>query len=149
MHIPETLRAHSIHFLTRTCLKDYRIPGTENIIEEGIQIFIPVMGLHHDEQFYPEPWKFRPERFNEDGSAGKNQINRPYLSFGDGPRNCIGTRMGIIQVKIGLVTMLQRFSFTLVSADDHLDPTDFDPKSFVPVPKNGMHLNVYNRSEFN
>lgn len=140
---------HPIPFLNRSCLNDYRIPGTENVIEKGVQIFIPVIGLHHNEKYYPEPLKFKPERFSEEELVGKNQINRPYLPFGDGPRNCIGIRMGIVQVKIGLVSMLQKFTFTLVSEEDHKNLTDFDPKSFIPLPKKGIHLNVIKRSEFN
>lgn len=68
----------------RECVKDYQIPGTNQIIEKNVQILIPVFALQRDEKYYEEPIKFKPERFNEQNSAGKNILNRPYLSFGEG-----------------------------------------------------------------
>lgn len=73
--------------MSRTCVKDYRIPGTPNIIEKGVEVFIPTHGLQRDEKYYPQPTKFDPERFDEESSAEKYQINRPYLPFGDGGFN--------------------------------------------------------------
>lgn len=68
--------------LNRTCVSNYKVSSTGQTIEKGVEIFIPVFALHRDEQFYPNPLKFDPERFNE--GASKNQSNRPYLPFGDG-----------------------------------------------------------------
>lgn len=89
----ETLRKYPVvAALPRSCVKDYPIPGTNNIIKEGAEVIIPVIGFHRDERYYEEPDKFDPDRFNEENSTGKNQINRPYYPFGDGPRNCIGMK---------------------------------------------------------
>lgn len=65
-------------------MNDYTIPGTNKVIEKGVEMFLPVLALHRDEQYYPEPEKFKPERFSEESSVGKNQLNRPYIPFGDG-----------------------------------------------------------------
>lgn len=128
-------------------MNDYRIPGTNNVIERGIEVFIPIIGLHHDEQFYPEPLEFKPERFSDEESVDKNQINRPYLPFSDGPRNYVGMRMGKMQAKHGLVMMLQKFSFPLIPGDNnHKNVTDHVPKSFITIPRGGNHLNVAKRS---
>jgi hypothetical protein len=51
-------------------------------------IFIPIIGLHRDPNYYPDPERFDPERFSEDN---KHSINpTTYLPFGLGPRSCIG-----------------------------------------------------------
>jgi cytochrome P450 len=50
--------------------------------------FIPVLALHHDTKYYPEPERFDPERFNEDEKAKRHQY--VYLPFGEGKRICIG-----------------------------------------------------------
>lgn len=76
--------------LNRTCVINYKIPGSDKIIEKGTEVFIPAYALQMDEQYYDEPRKFKPERFTEESSAGKNLVNKPYIPFGDGPRNCIG-----------------------------------------------------------
>lgn len=71
--------------LTRTCVKEYKIPGTDRIIEKGAEIFVPVFSLQRDEKYYPNPLVFDPDRFSEENMVGKIQINRPYYPFGDGP----------------------------------------------------------------
>lgn len=139
MHL-ETLRKYAIlPLLNRTCVKDYKIPGTDKIIEKGVEVFLPIMGLQTDEKYYEEPEKFKPERFTQESS-----IKRPYYPFGDGPRNCIGMRLGKMQTKVGIVLMLQKFKYEL---DDQLKKNEmkFDPKSFLLSPLGGLRLKVFGR----
>jgi cytochrome P450 len=49
---------------------------------------IPVMALHHDPKYYPEPERFDPERFSEEEK--QKRTHYVYLPFGEGPRICIG-----------------------------------------------------------
>lgn len=55
-------------------------------------------------------------------------------------------RLGKMQTRIGLVMMMQKFNFTLASPEDHKNAFDFAPKSFIPVSKNRIQLNVVKRS---
>lgn len=71
-------------------MKDYKIPGTDLIIEKGITVQIPAFALHRDEKYFENPNDFIPERFNNENTAGKSIVDQPYFPFGDGPRNCIG-----------------------------------------------------------
>lgn len=87
----ETLRKYPVlPLLNRECVKEYKIPGTNHVIEKGVKVYIPAMGSHMDEKYFKQPEKFIPDRFNEENSIGKSILNRPYLPFGEGPRNCIG-----------------------------------------------------------
>lgn len=84
----ETLRLYpTLPILSRTCVKDYKIPGTNKVIEKGVEVFIPAFSLQRDEKYYKNPKKFDPERFNEENSAGKNIVDRPYIPFGNDLRN--------------------------------------------------------------
>lgn len=125
-------------------MKNYQIPGTNQIIEKGTEIFIPTLALHRDAKFYPDPSKFHPERFSEASVAGKNQSNRPYLPFGDGPRNCIGMRLGRLQTMVGLIMFLRKFRYELTPEKRNLE-LEFDPKAFLMVPKGGINLLVFKR----
>lgn len=107
-------------------------------------MFIPAHALQMDERYYAEPNKFKPSRFSDEGSGGKNLINRPYLPFGDGPRNCIGLRMGKMQTKVGLVLMLQRFKYAFQSEYIKQD-MEFDPKLFLLSPKVPVKLRIIKR----
>lgn len=74
--------------LDRICVKEYKIPGTEVVIEKGCRVIIPSYGLHHDPKYYPDPFKFDPDRFTEENA--KSRPAYTYLPFGEGPRICIG-----------------------------------------------------------
>lgn len=74
--------------LNRNCVADYHVPGTDFVMEKDTRVIIPVYGIQHDEEYFPDPEKFDPERFNE---TNKHNIQPfTYLPFGDGPRICIG-----------------------------------------------------------
>jgi Cytochrome P450 len=77
-----------VPILNRECTKRYKIPGTNVILEKGIPVVIPTMGIHYDPHYFPEPEKFDPERFSEEAKSKRHHY--AYLPFGEGPRICIG-----------------------------------------------------------
>jgi cytochrome P450 len=85
----ETLRKYPpVVFIDRVCSKSIDLPEYDLKLEKGIVIGLPFYGLHHDPEYFPEPDRFDPERFNE---ANKHNIKPfSYLPFGAGPRNCVG-----------------------------------------------------------
>lgn len=46
--------------LTRTCVNDYQIPGTDKIVEKGTEVFVPIYALQRDEKYYPGTLFFVP-----------------------------------------------------------------------------------------
>lgn len=103
---------------------------------------VPVYALHHDPKYYPQPHKFIPERFAEENK--KSFVERPYLPFGEGPRACIGLRMGKMQTKIGLIAMLQKFRYE-IPEERRNTKLILSPKSILLAPVGGIELNVYER----
>lgn len=77
-----------VHVLNRICTKDYEVPGTDLLLKKGQKVVIPVLGIHKDEEYYPDPDTFNPDRFSEKNSAERNPVT--FLPFGFGPKNCIG-----------------------------------------------------------
>lgn len=87
MCIDETLRMYPPVFnLIRQCTKEWKMPGTNILIEKGVSVAVPVFAIQRDAKYYPNPEQFQPERFNAENSAGKTFIDRPYMPFGEGPR---------------------------------------------------------------
>lgn len=86
--INETLRKYPLGgMLNRVNSKDYQIPNSNVTIPKGTSIFIPYFGIQRDPEYYDEPLKFVPERF--EGSANGNakiEEGIVYAPFGDGPR---------------------------------------------------------------
>lgn len=140
----ETLRKYPIvPILNRECTKEYRIPGTNTIIDKGTAIIIPVLGLQRDPKYYPNPINFEPERFLKENTSDKSFAEMPYMPFGEGPRVCIGTRLGKIQVKVGLILMLQKSNVELQkNAQQELQ---ISPKAFVMAAVGGINLKVKSR----
>ncbi|CAB3238032.1 unnamed protein product [Arctia plantaginis] len=89
--------------LDRQCTKDYNL-GRPNknadkdfIIRKGTGVQIPAIAFHRDPQYFPNPDKFDPERFSEEN---KHKIHPfAYMPFGVGPRNCIGSRFALCEIK--------------------------------------------------
>jgi len=89
LYIAETLRKYpSLPLLTRECTKRYTIPGTSVTIEKGMPVIIPLLGIHKDPKYYPNPEKFDPDRFTVEAKSKRHHFT--YLPFGEGPRICIG-----------------------------------------------------------
>lgn len=116
--------------MNREVTEPYKLPGTDVILDEGIAIHIPVHGIHHDEKYYPNPEEFDPSRFSEENVRNKSFVEMPYLPFGDGPRKCIASRLGLMESKVGLAMLLKDFSYDL--GDQHIGKElEYSPTSFV------------------
>uniref|UniRef100_A0A3Q2HUL6 Cytochrome P450 3A n=1 Tax=Equus caballus TaxID=9796 RepID=A0A3Q2HUL6_HORSE len=93
--------------LQRICKKDVELNGV--FIPKRTLVTVPTFVLHRASEFWPEPEEFRPERFSKEN---KDSINPYiYLPFGTGPRNCIGMRFALMNMKLAVVRVLQNFSF--------------------------------------
>uniref|UniRef100_A0A8C6XJ09 unspecific monooxygenase n=1 Tax=Naja naja TaxID=35670 RepID=A0A8C6XJ09_NAJNA len=108
MVLSETLRMHpGISRLQRVCKNTIELNGIT--IPKGMAIVIPPVILHFNPEYWPEPERFRPERFSKEV---KEQINPyTYLPFGAGPRNCIGMRFAFLTMKAAVVSLMQHFTF--------------------------------------
>ncbi|XP_032742552.1 LOW QUALITY PROTEIN: cytochrome P450 3A1-like [Rattus rattus] len=108
MVLNETLRLYPVaNRLERVCKKDTEINGV--FIPKGSVVMIPSYALHHDPQHWPEPEEFRPERFSKENKGSIDPY--VYMPFGNGPRNCIGMRFALMNMKLALTKVLQNFSF--------------------------------------
>ncbi|XP_059608083.1 cytochrome P450 6g1-like [Phlebotomus argentipes] len=114
MVFQETLRLYpSIPFLERTCQpadgsESYSLaPFHDFSVPKGMPIYIPAIAIQRDPNFFPDPLSFRPDRFAVD--AEPRIDHNLLLGFGQGPRNCLGSRFGTLQVKMALATILPKY----------------------------------------
>ncbi|XP_043793788.1 probable cytochrome P450 6a14 isoform X3 [Apis laboriosa] len=135
----ETLRKYPVvPFLNRELINDYTFENSKIIIPKGLKIWIPVYGIHHDPDIYPNPEKFDPERFSEDKIKKRHPMH--YLPFGHGPRNCIGARFGTYQTKIGLIKIIHKYKVEI--CDKTLIPYKFNPYTHFLMPLTGLYLMI-------
>ncbi|XP_054694263.1 thromboxane-A synthase isoform X1 [Grus americana] len=139
MVIAETLRMYPPAFrFTREAAKDCVVLGQR--IPAGAVIETAVGHLHHNPEFWPEPEKFIPERFTEE--AKKERHPFAYLPFGAGPRGCIGMKMGLLETKITLLRILQKFQFKTCPETEI--PLQLKSKATLG-PKNGVYIMLESR----
>ena len=125
-------------FTFRSAAADYNVPNTDYVIPKDTFTIIPIYALQHDPEYYPDPEKFDPDRFNEENTANRNPY--AFMPFGEGPRICIGLRFGMMQTRIGLISILRHFKISPTAKTPI--PMVFRTDSTVLAPVGGMHLNI-------
>ncbi|XP_031406717.1 cytochrome P450 CYP72A219-like [Punica granatum] len=107
----------------------------ELTIPAGVKLLMPALLIHHDRELWGEDAKeFKPERFCDGISkATKNQLL--YFPFGWGPRICLGQNLSLIEVKIAMAMILQRFSFELSPSYAHAPMS-----AFTLQPQHGVQV---------
>ena len=101
--------------IDRICVNDFQFDfeGKKFTIEKNVGIIVPIYGFHRDPKYFPDPHKFDPERFSEENR--RNIDPDTYLPFGIGPRNCIGSRFALMELKTLLYYLLLNFKFEVTA----------------------------------
>lgn len=144
--IDETLRKYPIvpnHF--RTAGRDYKISGSQLIIPKGSSVFIPALGFHRDPNIFKKPMDFMPERFLTSSKGGGESEGAFYTPFGDGPRSCIGSRMGKLTTKVGLFVILTKYNLELSDKAMVDRELEFNAKQFVLTAKKPFFIKIIPR----
>lgn len=143
----ETLRMHSPVFtITKVCTKEFELPtqyeaGKRVTMPIGMSAIIPVNAIHYDPEYYPDPFKFDPDRFLDENRKARHRY--AFLAFGEGPRICLGMKFGLNQSKIGMATLLSKYRVKQ-SAKQEL-PLEISRKSFLLAAKNGIWVTFEER----
>lgn len=101
MVVSETLRMWPVSpAMERSVNKPYVVEnpnGSAVRLEAGDGIWIPTFAIHRDAKYFAIPDTFDPDRFS---AANKHRIQPgTYMPFGIGPRNCIGSRFALMEMK--------------------------------------------------
>ncbi|KAJ7486788.1 cytochrome P450 [Mycena latifolia] len=125
--VRETLRAHApVSVTARIALCDDVVPLAKpytdtqgNVhdtvsIRKGTMIFMPILTLNRDVGVWgPDAKEFIPERWESPISTGIPGVWGNMLTFLGGPRNCIGFRFALVEMKALLFTLIRGFEFDL------------------------------------
>ncbi|MDJ0596354.1 MAG: cytochrome P450 [Pleurocapsa sp. MO_226.B13] len=134
----ETLRIYPVPFIAfmRLAKSPIEVMGYQFAPET---ILNPTIYLtHHREDIYPEPKKFKPERFLE-----RQYSPYEFLPFGGGNRRCIGYALALLEMKLVLATILTRYDLSLAS-DRPVIPTR---RGATIAPNNGVPLILQGKRE--
>lgn len=130
--LKESLRLYpSVPNIKRHISEDIVLGGYK--IPAGSVISLHIYSLHRNEDVFPEPLAFKPERFEREQTCGRHPF--AFVPFSGGPRNCIGKvyyiipiflimnriifktfiigqRFALFEEKVVLSTLLRRFRFS-------------------------------------
>jgi cytochrome P450 len=73
-----------------------------------VAVWVSPRLLHVDPRYFPDPHRFRPERFLKGGLAGAPRS--VYLPFGVGPRSCLGIHLAAHQMTLIAWLAARRFT---------------------------------------
>jgi len=123
--------------VAREPIEDVRIGGYD--VPRGSLVTVNTYAMHRDRRFFEDPERFDPERF---GPGWEERIDRyAFLPFGGGPRVCIGNGFAMMEARLLLATIAQRWRFSLEPGQEIL------PMQLVTVrPKHGMKMRVTRRA---
>jgi cytochrome P450 len=117
-----------VPFTIRATQRDTPMGPVE--VPRNTRVFCSHYLTHHMPEIYPEPERFRPERWQ---SIEPSQYE--FLPFSAGPRACIGASFAFQVLKISLAMMLQRFRFSVVpgSRIDRVIRITMGPREGLPM----------------
>ncbi|KDP35172.1 hypothetical protein JCGZ_10706 [Jatropha curcas] len=134
MVLLETLRLYSpIINLLRVLVKDTKLGNL--MIPKGTCIQIPVTKVHRSKEYWGEDADaFNPFRFGNGVSKAAKHPNA-FIGFGMGPRVCIGQSFAMVEAKIVLALILQRFSLSLSPEYKHtpINHITLHPQYGLPI----------------
>ncbi|KAH8321574.1 hypothetical protein KR074_009617 [Drosophila pseudoananassae] len=103
LFIKEAQRLYpSVPFIGRFTEKDYEIDG--QIVPKGTTLNLGLLVLGYNDRVFKDPHKFRPERFEEE-KPGPFE----YVPFSAGPRNCIGQKFALLEIKTVVSKIIRNF----------------------------------------
>jgi cytochrome P450 len=130
--LKESLRLYTlVPMVVRICAEDDEIDG--QAIPAGSKIFMLLKATHLNDAIWPKPQEFKPERFEEAFDIYN------FNAFINGPRNCLGQHLALLEARIVLSLLVQRFKFTI---DTSKPPVEVHNYMVPTCPADGMHILV-------
>ena len=96
--------------LGRLSVADHEVGGY--VIPRGSLVLLSQYAMHHDARYFPDPFRFDPQRWTPEAKEARPQFS--YFPFGGGPRRCIGEGFAWMEAVLVVATIARRWRLRLV-----------------------------------
>ena len=137
MVFAEALRLYPpVWLMGRQALNDYKIDSY--VIPVNSLVFISQYVTHHDPRYYPDPFRFDPERWTPEAEDALPRF--AYFPFSGGPRQCIGEQFAWTEGVLLIATLAQEWQMRLVPGHP------VEPHPLITLrPGHGMRMTLERR----
>ena len=97
-----------------------------------MQIYWSAHSTHKNPEYFPDPYKFNPSRFEGTGPA-------PYtfVPFGGGPRMCPGKEYARLEILVFVHNLVKRYKWEKLIPDEKIVVNP------MPVPEKGLPIRLF------
>ena len=111
--LKETLRLYSVvPVVTRVAEEDDDLGGVR--VPAGTTVIMSLQGVHHRADVWPDPLTYKPDRFTQKDFDENEGFK--FLPFIQGPRNCLGQYLAMLEARVVLGALVARYEFEPVNA---------------------------------
>ena len=136
--VQECLRLYSpIHSISRVALEDHTLGGYR--IPAGATVCVSMFATHRLPEYWPDPERFDPARFTPEQCAARARFS--YVPFAAGHRNCIGGGQAMVELKMIVAAIAQRYRLEL-AAGQRIEAAP----GTTMYPRHGMKMTLHSRA---
>ncbi|CAN7942101.1 unnamed protein product, partial [Ixodes hexagonus] len=129
----------SVPLIARLLQQDWKYDGY--IVPKGTVCLVAIYVLHRDPDAFPNPEEFIPERFLPENGAGRHPF--AYVPFSAGPRNCIGQRFAMMEMKTLVSRVLRNYTLHSMDQRDKIQLA----AELVLRPRDGLRMKLKSRKK--
>lgn len=134
--IMETIRWHpAVPLGTGRILTEDVTTNDGLLIPKGSYVTPSTYSIHHDDSVWPDADRFMPERWRDQS----NFHPAAFMGFGLGPRNCVGSKMAVHELKLMIQAIIMRYK--VAPCEETIEQYDFiSPGLIFTIPAKPVKL---------
>ncbi|KAK5988316.1 Cytochrome P450 monooxygenase apf7 [Cladobotryum mycophilum] len=124
--------------------KPFTVDG--HIIPPGVHVGVNAYSIHHNEEYFPDPFVYKPERWlpAEEGSELTEAKRAAFVPFSIGARGCLGKPMAYQEASLTIAKTIWFFDFEL-AAESISGPDEFEVQDVFTTTHDGPYLHFHPR----
>lgn len=125
-----------------------------HVIPPGTHVGVNTYALHHEESYFPDSYKYKPERWIEADQDTRMRMNQAFSAFSIGPRGCAGKPIAYLEASLVVARALWYFDFSVAPGesgklgDDAANPGEFEIWDIFSSHQEGPNLVFQPRGDY-